>query len=250
MTTRSFSPNSRSQRWRGHSNNQSQQSETPPTETTSAEPEERSYGAYIKRIRESKPYWALLDHIHIYDFGRSFPLRPVNPVSVLEVAADKSLRHFTYKTYEGLREHLKTPYIRDEPGRTSTSSQGRRVILVTDLMAPVLEVLGDAYSMDFGFFTDHLLPDEHVSYATKTTRGNHCHVLSEGNPPSRRFQFEYRELSRFAENAQRFRDVRRVFGRPGSQFNWDAIFQRRFSVFSHTPPDGGLITGEGSLPIS
>lgn len=140
MTTRSFSPSSRSRRWKGHSNNQSQQSETPPTETPSTESDERSYGAYIKRIRESKPYWSLLDHVHIYDFGRSFPLQPVNPVSILEVASDKSLRHFTYKTYESLREHLKTPYIHDEFGCTSTLSQGRRVILVTDLMAPVFEV--------------------------------------------------------------------------------------------------------------
>lgn len=121
---------------------------------------------------------------------------------------------------------------------------------MTDLMAPVLEVLGDIYGMDFGFFMDHLLPDEHVSYTAKTTRANHCHVLGEKYPPSRRFQFEYRELSRFTEGTQGLRYVRRVFGRSGGRFNWDAIFQRRFSVFSHIPSDGGLITGEGSLLVS
>lgn len=247
-TTRDLSPSPRSQRWRKRLNH-SQPSGTSPVET-GVETEERSYRAYIQRIRESKPYWPLL---RIYGFSRTHgspPLQHVSPISILEVASDESLRYFNYKTYEDLREHLRIPYICDENGLTNTSSRGRRIVLMTGLISTVLEVLGDVYCMDFGFFADHLLPDEHMSYTAKTTRGNHCHVLEGVDPPSRRFQFEYRELSRFRESSQSLRSVRRVFRKPNIQSGWDAIFQRRFSVFSHTPPGGGLTTGEGSLLVS
>lgn len=73
---------------------------------------------------------------------------------------------------------------------------------MTGLISTVLEVLGDAYCMDFGFFTDHSLPDECVSYTAKTARGNHYHVLEGRDPLSKQFQFEYRELSRFRESMQ------------------------------------------------
>lgn len=97
------------------------------------------------------------------------------------------------------------------------------------MTATVLEVLGDVYYMDFGFFADHLLPDEYVSYTAKTTRGNHYYILEGRYPPSRQFQFEYRELSRPRESrpresSQSSRSVRCAFRRPNIQFGWDAIF--------------------------
>lgn len=238
--TRGLSLSSRSRRW-GKS---SQPTGAPPA-GNKVEPEELSYGAYLQRIRASRPYWFLIDHLFIYGGTFKSPSsQPVNAVSILELSPDGPQRCFDYNSYEELRDHLKTPYIRDVCGSTNSSSPGRRVILVTDLPAAVLELLGDVYGMDFGFFADHLLLDEHMSYTSKTTRGNHCHIVEEGNPPSKRFQFEYRELSRFAESFQSLRNVCRVFERANGLFNWDSIFQRRFSVFSHVPSGGGLITGE------
>lgn len=241
VPTRSFSPSSRSRRWQRstHSQPSSQPSSPPQPEPT------RSYHAYLQRIRESRPYWFLLEHL-IYGTHRSPSTQPSNPIFILEVAADGSQRHFSYKTYEELQTHLKTPYVHDGYGLMNTSSCGRRVILVTDMPATVLEVLGDAYGMDFGFFADHLLPDEHVSYTAKTTRGSHCHVLEEGSPAGKRFQFEYRELSRSGKGAESPRSVCRVFERASGMVNWDAIFQRRFSVYESTPSNGGLVTGESS----
>lgn len=245
-----LSPDSRrSRRWTLSSQIQSQSNEPPSTAGTRAETvenETRSYRAYLERVRESPPYWFLLDQIFLHGFNaklRPSPYQLANPIYILEVAADGSSREFKHKTTDDLRAHLKKPFVRGGYGLTDTSSRGRRVVLVTEMTASALEVLGDIYGMDLGFFADHLLPDEHVSYTSKTTRSNHLHVLEENKPPSKRFQLEYRELSRFSRSHWSPRNVCQVFDKGNSQFNWDAIFQRRFSMFTHIPTDG-LATGK------
>ncbi|RPB10618.1 hypothetical protein P167DRAFT_250289 [Morchella conica CCBAS932] len=201
-----------------------------------------SYRAYLRRIRGSPAYWFLYDQMHIFAGVPYNPpaYNPVNPVSILEVASDGSTKLFSYETLDDLKAHLKSPFAHN--GYAGMPNQGRRVVLVTDIRETVLEVLGDTHGMDFGFFADHLLPDEHISYTSKTTRGSHLHILEETKPESRRFQFEYRELGRTRRTHRDTRNVCRVFEKPSGLLNWDAIFQRRFSCFTCSPPSRGLTT--------
>jgi hypothetical protein len=145
-----------------------------------------SYRAYLRRIRGSPAYWFLYDQMHIF---AGFPYdpptyNPVNPVSILEVASDGSTKLFNYEILDDLKMHLKNPFLHN--GYAGMPNQGR-VVLVADIQETVLEALEDTYGMDFGLFADHLLPDENISYTSKTTRGSHLHILEEKKPESRRF---------------------------------------------------------------